>query len=59
MTNSGRRDGDCQMPIAKVVLQVYGIAANEKVIGRKQFRLSRVMAFLKTLSSRLVGTDAN
>jgi len=46
------------LDIAKNVLQVHGIDANEKVVVRKQLRRSQVIAFFKALPPCLVGMEA-
>ena len=46
------------LDIAKNVLQVHGIDANEKVVVRKQLRRSQVIAFFKALPACLVGMEA-
>src|SRR5207342_200411 len=46
------------LDIAKNVLQVHGIDANEKVVVRKQLRRSQVLAFFAALAPCLIGMEA-
>jgi transposase len=46
------------LDIAKNVFQVHGIDATEKVIVRKQFRRSQVIAFFEALPPCLIGMEA-
>src|SRR6202171_78667 len=46
------------LDIAKNVFQIHGIDAKEKVVVRKQFRRSQVIAFFKALPRCLIGMEA-
>jgi transposase len=46
------------LDIAKKVLQVHGIDAEEKVVVRKQLRRGQVIGFFGELSPCLVGLEA-
>jgi transposase len=46
------------LDIAKIVFQVHGINAAEKVVVRKQLRRSQVLGFFKALPPCLIGMEA-